>query len=233
MPIHSRDLHLHEQLLLLALRDDKGTPDSRAGSYRFAMAGAILAELALEGRITIGEDKKHMVELVSDTPMGDEILDECLTRIATSKRRQRASTWVSRFSGTKRFLHRTAEGLCRKGVLKDREDQILLIFKRTAYPTIDPGPEQELISLLRDAIFGESRSLDPRLVVIAALANATGVLRVPFDKKELKARKDRLEEIAQGELAAAATREAIAAVQAAQAAMIVIMSASVATTAST
>ena len=47
MPIKSRDLHLHEQLLLLALRDDKGTPESRAGQYGFAMAGAMLAVVAL------------------------------------------------------------------------------------------------------------------------------------------------------------------------------------------
>ena len=46
----SRDnIHLHEQLLLLVLRDRKGTLDFRAGHYHLAMGGAVLAELALAG----------------------------------------------------------------------------------------------------------------------------------------------------------------------------------------
>jgi len=43
------DLHLHEQVLLLALKDRKGTPESGAGFHHLALGGAILAELALLG----------------------------------------------------------------------------------------------------------------------------------------------------------------------------------------
>ena len=40
-------LLLHEQIVLLALRDDKGTPES--GTWNnLAVAGAIVAELLLE-----------------------------------------------------------------------------------------------------------------------------------------------------------------------------------------
>ena len=34
------DLHLHEQLMLLALRDEKGTLESKASMYSFALGGA-------------------------------------------------------------------------------------------------------------------------------------------------------------------------------------------------
>ena len=41
------NLHLHEQLMLLALRDEKGTLESKASMYSFALGGALLAELSL------------------------------------------------------------------------------------------------------------------------------------------------------------------------------------------
>lgn len=35
------DMHLHEQLMLLALRDGKGTLESRASMYPYALGGAV------------------------------------------------------------------------------------------------------------------------------------------------------------------------------------------------
>ena len=46
MKSRNADLHLHEQLMLLALRDDKGTLESRATMYAYALGGAILSELS-------------------------------------------------------------------------------------------------------------------------------------------------------------------------------------------
>lgn len=220
MPTQNQALYLHEQLLLLALRDEKGTFESGASYYPFDLAGALLAELALHERIRIAEGKKALADLLSVEPVGDETLDEALGMIAGSKRRRDASTWVSRFTGIKRLHHRIAEGLYRRSVLRDSTDQVLLIFKRKAYPTIDPGPEQALISLLLDAIFSESHAIDPRVAIAIALADATGLLRVHFGRRELKARKARLKEIASDDHTAAAARGAIAAAQAAQAATI-------------
>ena len=106
-------LYLHEQMLLLVLRDKEGTVESKAGMYRIALGGAILSELLLEGRIAIDEDKKKLVTLVSDAPIGDPILDEALTKVATANRRRRASAWVSSLAGIKRLRHRVAPGTLR------------------------------------------------------------------------------------------------------------------------
>ena len=40
------ELRLHEEVLLLALKDDKGTP--YAAQYGLALGGAVLAELLLD-----------------------------------------------------------------------------------------------------------------------------------------------------------------------------------------
>jgi hypothetical protein len=209
------DLHIHEQLLLLALRDEKGTLESRAGMYQYALGGAILSELLVEGCIAVGEDKKKLVDVVRIKRMYEPVLDECLGMIASAKRRRSASNWVSRFGQIKKLRHRVASGLCHRGILKDSEDKVLLFFTRRIYPTIDPGPERRLVGSLRKAIFSESRTLNPRTGILVALAHGTGLLSIHFDRKELKRRKRRLEEITRGDLIGGATRQAVQAAQAA------------------
>jgi len=68
---------------------------------------------------------------------------------------------------------------------------------------------------LRDAIFTDTDQVEPRTVVLLSLAKSTNVLKVNFDKKKLKSRKDRIERIINGEVTGKATKEAIEAMQAA------------------
>ena len=214
------DLHLHEQLLLLALRDRKGTVDYRAGFHNLAMGGAILAELALAGVIRIEESKKALVEAtpVAGRPR-NEIMAEALERVRNSRKRRRASSWVSTFGNLKRLRHRTALDLCRRGILCTKESQILLVFRRKLYPTIDPGPERKLIARLRDAVMDDGE-IEAGLGVVLSLAHATGSLRIHFERKELKERKARLKAISAGEpFAAGAGYPAIAAQKAVKAAV--------------
>jgi hypothetical protein len=225
------ELHLHEQILLLALRDDAGTVESRAGMFTFAMGGAILAELLLAGCISIDASKRKLVDLIEVRPQRDPVLDEALGLISSARRRRSAANWVARLAQIKRLRHRVAEGLCRRGVLKDAEDKILLLFTRKIYPTIDPEPEQQLIESLRRAIFEDTDEIDPRVCIVAALANGTGLLRAHFDRKELKRRKRRLERITSGDLVGGATKHAVEAVEAAQVAvMAAVLAATMVTT---
>ena len=135
------DLHLHEQILLLALRDRKGTPESGSGYARLAMGGAILAELALSGRISVDEGKWARVEAVSgaDGPR-DEILAEALALVRDRKRRQSAAEWLQSFSRLRSLQQRTALGLCQRGILRSTEARVLLVFKPQSVPDRRSGP---------------------------------------------------------------------------------------------
>jgi ABC-type thiamine transport system substrate-binding protein len=64
-------------------------------------------------------------------------------------------------------------------------------------------------------VFTYTNELDAHTVVLAALANGSGLLKLVFDKKKLKGRKKRLEQLTKGNVAGKATREAIEAMQAA------------------
>lgn len=192
------DLHLHEQLLLLALRDRKGTPESGSDYRAYALGGAILAELALTGCIRIDEGRRAVVEEVpgADRPR-NAVLAEALGLVRNRRRRRRASGWVSSFAGIKDLWHRTALGLCGRGVLRKSESQVLLVFSRKTYPTLDPGPERDLLRRMREAIIGDGE-IEAGLGVVIGAAHSTGILKTHFDKKLLSGRKHRLERIAEG-----------------------------------
>jgi len=201
--------------MLLALRDEKGTIESGT-MYRYAIGGAILAELILEGKIGVQERRKNRYALPGDSARtGDELLDDCLRKIKEAKRPRQLGTWVSKFADMSKLKHRVAGGLVRKRVLEMEENLILRLFTRKVYPEINPKPEAELREKLRRAIFSDEADIDPRTVVLLSLAKAGNLLPVVFDKKELKIRKDRIEAVVNGDVAGQATKEAIEAMQAA------------------
>jgi len=208
-------LFLHEEIMLLALRDEEGTIEPGT-MYQYAIGGAILAELLLNERIGIEElKKKKLINLLNTTQIGESLIDECLEKIRSAKSPASLQTWISRFAGVKNLKHRVADQLCKRGILRVDEDHVFLIFTRKLYPEVNPEPEKELIERLQKAIFTDTKDVDTRTVVLISLANSAGLLKVPFDKKKLKARKERIEQIINGEMTGKATKEAIAAMQAA------------------
>lgn len=224
-------LTLHEEILLLALTDREGTIFSGT-HYTFALGGALLAELLLRERIEVEESRKNkMIQVKDPAPAGEPLLDECLERIRSAKKRGSVQTWLKRFASIKKLKHRIAEKLCRQGILREEEGKILILFKRKIYPAIDPMPERALVERLRAAIFTDTQEIAPRTVILVSLANSAGLLSKTFEKNELKKRKDRIEKIVNGEIMGKAAKEAIAAMQAAV--MIAIMSSVVATTTTT
>jgi Golgi phosphoprotein 3 len=214
MPTNQR-LLLYEEIMLLALRDEKGTIGSGT-MYQIALGGAILSELLLEKRIEVDVSKKRkLVDLVDSKPIGDPLVDECLEKIKNAKRRATLQTWVTRFANVKKLKHRAAAQLCKRRILRADEDKVLLVFTRKIYPEINPKPERELIERLRKAIFTDIKSLDPRTVVLVSLAKNCDLLRIPFDKRKLKERKKRIEGIVNGEMTGEAAKAAMEAMQAA------------------
>lgn len=209
-----KGLFLYEELMLLALRDEEGT--LAAGDvFQYALGGALLSELLLRKRVTVEERRKKLVNLASSELIGEPVLDECLTKLGSAKRRASLKTWVSRFSGLKKLKHRVAGGLCRRGILREDEDKVMLIFTRKVFPEIDPRPEKELIERLREAIFTDTGDVDPRTTVLVSLAHNANVLKNVFDKKKLKGRRSRIQGIIDGEMTGKAAKEVTEAMQAA------------------
>ncbi len=210
---HPEPLFLYEEILLLALRNEKGTVIS--GYVNYVIAGAVLAEFLLDGHLLIGESKKQLVDLHRIKPMEDPVMDECLEKLKSAPKKASLKTWVSRLGGMKDLRRKAAQQLCRRGILRADEEKVLWLFTRKIYPELNPVPEQKIVQRLRAAIIGEEELIDPRTVVLISLAHGAGVLQEGFEAKELRARKKRIQQIVSGDIIGTATKDVIAACQAA------------------
>jgi Golgi phosphoprotein 3 len=206
-----KPLFLYEEIMLLALRNEKGTIATCFSEY--AVAGAILAELSLERRISFETTGRQWVELADGSPMGDPLIDECLLKLAAAKRRASLQTWVPRLAGIKDLKHKVARQLCDRGILRAEKNKVLFVFTRKDYPEVNPVPEKMIVDRVRAAVFSDGARLDPRTVVLISLAHSAGLLSETFGRKAVRARKNRIEQIVNGELTGRATKEVIAACQ--------------------
>jgi hypothetical protein len=224
------NLHIHEKIFLLALRDKEGTVFPYV-NYRHALAGALLAELILKQFVSIETARKQKyLKLEKRKATGDPLLDECISKIAKAKRRAQLKTWVQRFSSIRELKSKTAKQLCRKGILKEKEEKVLFIFKQKLYPEINHKPEKELIDKMEKVIFGNSKVDDPEIIILISLCNSANLLNKIFDRKKIKAQKKRIKDLVSGNLIGKATQDAIEAMQAAVMVAAIIPAVSVATT---
>lgn len=203
------ELYLHEQAMLLALRDTTGTIASRAGNYPCALGGAILAELMLSERLRVGDDEGRFIVVNDDRPVDDALLNEALELVAADKTRRPAVEWAHRFAGIKDLKDKVARELCDRGILSASDEKSLLFFTRKVYPEVDHEPEQRVIDELRGAIFSERKSMDPRIAILLSLTRASGILKVHFEEDDLVRRAERIEEIVNGSLLEGAPRPVI------------------------
>lgn len=208
-------LGLHEELLLLALHDERGTVDWRAKGLRFALSGALLGELLLRGGIRLEDERKHFVEGLRAAPWGDDLLTETMVRIAASKRRQRLRVWVARLGGTRRLIERIALQLVERGALRVAEERVLWIFRRRIYPELDGRRERALRARIESAIKQTGPAPDERTVFLIALAHTAGLLTVAFGRPFVREHRQRIKSLGEGNVLAGAARAAQEAVAAA------------------
>ncbi len=210
--VRGMDTLLAEDLLLLLLDADKGTWSSVA-PIQTVLGGAVLADLALREYVTVGEKpsvwksaKVHADASVS--PPADPVLREALERIAEKERS--ADDLVDRLG--KGLKERLADRLVERGMLERREAKVLGLFPRTTWPEADARHEQEVRRALT-AVLVQGVEPDPRTGTLVALLSSIDRPHKAVDHEGMSSRevKKRAKEIAKGEWAAKAIKDAIAA----------------------
>ena len=209
--VSNNQLFLYEEIMLLALRDEQGT--IATGFVEQAVAGAILSEMLLDGRISIADSKKQFVSLLNDHNSGDPVIDECIEKMGAAKKPVPLQNWVHKLASIKNLKHKVAQQLCERRILRADEDKVLFLFTRRIYPEINPTPERKIIERMRKAVFSDRHEIDARTVVLISLAKGSDLLRSTFGRKELKPRKERIEKIINGDVTGKATADVIAACQ--------------------
>lgn len=226
----SHALPLHQEVLLLALNDRKGTFSS--GLYLYSVTGAMVSELLLNEFIAAADDKDRTVSIVKDEPTGHTLLDELMGKIRSSSKPRGLSHWVSQAAKIKELPHRIAQQMCDKGVLERDDKKVLWLFTKRTYPELDGTFEDEIRERMSEVMFNAAATPDARTSVLIALASHASLLRPNFAQEELDQHSERIKALANGDiLAADATRETIEAVRAAiiVATIVPMMAATVAT----
>jgi golgi phosphoprotein 3 len=222
------ELSLAEELLLVALDDEKGADTANWGSgVEAGLAGALLLELTAAGCLA-AEDGK-LVATDCD-PHRDPLAAAALDVIRGDDRPRDAKAWVGRLpKALKPLRERIADRLVERGVLEEERRRRLGLFEFTRYPARDPAPERRLRAALTEVLV-TGREPSAHETMLVSLLHANDLVARVVQKDDRRAARRRAKEIAKGEAIGAAVGSALSDVQAAT--MAAITAATVASSAS-
>ncbi|MFB6631097.1 GPP34 family phosphoprotein [Streptomyces sp. NPDC056362] len=210
---------LAEEIMLLSLDDESGAAKERQ-SVAWAVAGGILLDLVLAGRVVVESGR---LSVADRTPTGTPLLDERLDLIAAwagrGRRDPKVTEWLTRDHG--KAVTATTGSLCARGLVREERSRILGVLPVTRHPEADGAPERELRDRLR-AVVLEGAEPDTRTAGLVALVHGAKLHRLAFPGVPRKEIAPRLDEIASGQWAAEGVRQAVRDMQAAMVAVMTV-----------
>ncbi|MEU5943100.1 GPP34 family phosphoprotein [Micromonospora sp. NPDC047548] len=112
-------LPLRDELFLLGHNDDTGQPHVHRQALAFGMAGAVLIDLVLAGRIALDDDGRpggqQRLWLHLDRPVGDLIADTAIASVRYANPAPALRGWLAWFADD--LYERTRAGLHAGGIL--------------------------------------------------------------------------------------------------------------------
>jgi Golgi phosphoprotein 3 (GPP34) len=204
---------LAEDLLLLLTDDTSGRLAVPATEADAGLSGAVLAELALMGKIGLtGEadaGEPGRLAVCDPSPAGDAVLDAALEIVMARQGKKPSAVIGPLRKNLRQTLH---ERLAASGVLRAGEARILGIFPARRWPALDTSHEEHLRRQLAGALAGQAAP-DDRAAALIALLHALKCEHKVVDpgqyglsRRQLRAR---AEEIATGSWASAAVRQVV------------------------
>lgn len=183
-----------EELVLLGLDDQTGAllPTPVMG-FNYALAGAVIADLALAGRI---DTDLQQLTVIRPEATGDALLDRALVMLATAPQPKSVSHWLGVFSGQRAEMEDEALArLVARGILRRQDKKILWVFGTRRYPTVDNQERTEVKTRLSGLILGDDLP-DPRDAVLISLLTACHLAQHIFAGPPYAARSGRLATLA-------------------------------------
>lgn len=182
--------------MLLLLDDRTGRPVGLPPpAADFAIAGAVLMELSLEGRI---DTDLELLSVVSTTPTGHTVLDECLALLGASPTRRDSRYWIGEIGARgDAFRDTLLARLVARGVLRAEEGRFLWVFPDRRYPKAAEGAAEvrEVRARLRDIILSDDIP-EARDALLIGLCRATGLVPLLLTPPELEETVGRVDQIA-------------------------------------
>lgn len=219
-------MRLAEELILLLLNEESGYLEQVHGwNLSCVLAGAVLADLALERRIDTDLDSLTLVEA---TPTGDHLLDPVLAEIAADSTPRNAQYWIEKTAvRSDEILDQVLDRLVANKILNHELGGFWSLHRTVArtgsYPMADGTVRREVSSRIYSTIT-EDVVPHPRDVIIIGLVDACDAFRYLLDPEEYGAAEERIELLSNMDLVSRAIASAVAASSARLATMAVAYS---------
>lgn len=192
-----------EELLLLMHDEKRGAfHDLQGMLFDTALAGAVLMDLAIRGRI---DTDLETLAILDSEPTGEALLDRALGVLAKHPGigTTEDALDVLRKEGPA-IQDMAVERLVARGILRRDATRILWVFPTRRYPLIDGKELREVKLRIAELIFSDAIP-DPADVVIISLANTCGLLDRVFSAEEIERSRARIEQLAKLDLIGQAT----------------------------
>ena len=190
-------LRFVEEIVLLLLRDEGGSfVRVPSWSLRYALAGGVLMDLAMENRIDT--DLENLIVL-DTTPVGDSLLDPTLADIAAGEQHD-TRFWLEHAANRSEEIH--SEALARligRGILEERDDRVLWVLHSRRYPEVRGEERREVKLRLMGVLFSDEIP-DPRDVMLICLADACEIFKQLLSDWELDHVMSRIRQVRQLDL---------------------------------
>jgi hypothetical protein len=187
-------LSMPEELLLLMLDDETGRLQERAApSGDYALAGAVLAELALAGRVDTDTTRLWVTD---PTPTGDELQDRVLAQLAAVKETRDSRHWIETLGAdADEYRDLLFTRLVAKGVLRRVEGRFLWVFPERRYPAVSGKEEREVKARLLGVLFNDEIP-EPRDSLLIGLCRAAGLFSLILAPHQLDQVQARIDQVA-------------------------------------
>jgi len=195
-------IRLAEELILLMLNEQSGYLEMVPGwNFSCVMAGAVIADLALEGRI---DSDLNGLYLTDPTPTGDSLLDPTLKEIAESRETSDTQFWIERTAGrSEEIVTVTLDRLVERKILDYESGGFWglssSVSRSGSYQTFDLQIRQEAKARVLSVILNDDIP-DPSDAILIALMHTCGGFKLVLSPEDYEEKLERIETLSKLDL---------------------------------
>lgn len=204
-------IRLTEEFLLLMLDERSGYIEMVPGwDFACVMAGAVIADLALENRIDTDLEALHLMD---STPTGDSLLDPTLKEISESAEALDTQYWIERNTArVEEIVTATLQRLVDKNILDYETGGFWTLSRNVSrsgfYPTVAVTMRKEAKTRILGVILNDVIP-DPRDVILVALMHACDGFKLLLPDEDYQEKLQRIEDVARMDLVGRSVSSAV------------------------
>jgi hypothetical protein len=185
---------LFEEVLLLSIHQEKGTFIGwTVDRMKPALVGAVLAELALMGKIEATQSNR--LHLTDDSPVDDDLLNETLEQLKISEKERKFGFWVDSLSQKPEKLRKQViDRVIEKGFVAQEDDHLHWVVPSPLQPDGNASAKYSISQRLRGIILAQD-TYEKRDIVLLSLLRACSLLELLFLKDERRLASHRINEL--------------------------------------